>query len=107
MKHGNTYYLQITRLITNEYKSLSASAKVLFLTLKELEMRYTGSTDKQGYFYRTNEQLAEDAGLSAPTLKKAKKELKEAGLIDIKLGHYKYEDAKKSEMHFTFYKILV
>ena len=47
------------------------------------------------------------AGRRADRLKALKKELKEAGLIEIKQGHYRYEDGKKSEMHFSFYKILV
>ena len=43
MKHGNKFYLELTReIFTDEYKDLSVGAKWLFVVLNELEQRYTG-----------------------------------------------------------------
>lgn len=110
MKHGNSYYIQLSRLIFNEepYKSLSLNAKWLYVVLKELEQRYTnGSTN---WFFRSNEELAEDMGVSLPTLKRAKAELAKTDLIKIGVMHWingkgtPYE--KRSEKHVTSYTIL-
>lgn len=71
MKHGNSNYLQLTRSIfTEKYKTLSNNAKWLFVVLNELEQRYTG--DEKDYFFRSNEELAEDCGFSLAGLKRAK-----------------------------------
>lgn len=107
MKHGNTYYLQLTRLIFNEepYKSLSISAKWLYVILKELEQRYTGAGED--FFYRSNSDLCGDTGFSLPTLKRAKKELAETDLIQTWQTHFiNRETKKKSEKHFTAYRML-
>lgn len=86
--------------------NLSDKAILLFFWLNELEQRYTnGDTD---YFYRSDEQLASDLKWSEKTVKSAKKELRESGLIEI--GYVRWwmddEHTKKSKKRVTSYKIL-
>lgn len=102
MKHNNRFYLQLSRKIfTDEYSYLSNNAKWLFVVLNELEQRYA---DKEGIFFRTNEELAKDCNFSLPTLKKAKTELKDTDLIKIWQAHFRVGDTK-SEKHITCYQI--
>ena len=106
MKHGNEFYLQLTRkLFTEEYKNLSKNAKWLFVVLNELEQRYTG--EKEDFFFRSNEDLANDCQISLPTLKRAKKELLSTELIQSWQTHFVNKDTgKKSEKRTTAYRIL-
>lgn len=106
MKHGNTFYLELTReIFSEEYADLSVGAKWLFVVLNELEQRYTGKDCD--FFFRTDEQLVKDTGFSINTLRKYKAELKNTDLIKIGKGHWRNPDTgKKSENHFTAYKIL-
>lgn len=106
MKHGNSFYLQLTReLFTDEYKDLSNGAKWLFVVLNELEQRYTGKGCD--FFYRTNEELANDAGFSLKTLKRHKEELKNSGLVQMWNGHFvDPETGKKSKKKMSCYRIL-
>lgn len=106
MKHGNSFYLELTReLFTEEYKTLSNGAKWLFVVLNELEQRYTGKGCD--YFFRTDEELAKDAGYSTKTLKRFKKELRETELVEMWNGHFvDSETGKKSEKKVSFYRIL-
>ena len=110
MKYNNTYYLQLSRLLFNEepYKSLSINAKWLYVTLKELEQRYTnGDTN---WLYRTNEELAADMGVSVRTLIRAKAELAETDLVKLGVMHWVANkgtpEEKRSEKHITTYTIL-
>lgn len=105
MKYGNDFYLQLSRhLFADKYKTLSINAKWLYVVLNELEQRYTGS-DKD-WFFRTDAELAEDAGMSEKTLKRAKAELKETGLVKISLAHWvDKETGKKSKKKVTAYTI--
>ena len=104
MKYNNTDFIQLSRIIFAEkYKSLSVNAKWLYCVLNELEHRYSRPED--GLFYRTNEELASDAGMSLPTLKRAKKELVEAGLINIYKSHF-ISNGMKSKKYVTGYRIL-
>lgn len=110
MKHGNSYYIQLSRAIFNEepYKSLSLNAKWLFVVLNELEQRYTSREVR--YFYRSNEELAADMGVSICTLKRAKAELQKTDLI--KCGHVRFvynrgtPEEKKSEKRVSSYEIV-
>lgn len=106
MKHGNSFYLELTReLFTEEYKTLSNGAKWLFVVLNELEQRYTGKGCD--YFYRTDEELAKDAGVSIRAVKNYKKELRDTELVQMWNGHFvDKETGKKSEKKFSFYRIL-
>lgn len=106
MKHGNTFYLELSRhLFAEEYSNLSQNAKWLFVVLNELEQRFTGK--EEDFFTRSDFQLAEDSGMSLRTLKRAKTELKSTDLIQIWKCHFVYKDTgKKSEQYYTAYRIL-
>lgn len=106
MKHGNSFYLELTReLFTEEYKTLSNGAKWLFVVLNELEQRYTGKGCD--YFYRTDEELAKDAGMPLRSMKRAKAELRNTELVKMWNGHFVDEETgKKSEKKFSCYRIL-
>ncbi len=105
MKHGNTFYLELSReIFTEQYNYLSNGAKWLFVVLNELEQRYTGKNCD--FFYRTDAELAEDANISLATLKRCKKELRNSGLVQMWNGHFIDKDGKKSEEKFSCYRIL-
>ena len=80
--------------------NLIRSAKWLYVVLSFLYSQYGFKT---GYFYRTNEQLLEDAGISQMTLKTAKKELVDAGYI--KVWHHNTNENTKN-IRVCFYSIL-
>ena len=108
MKYDNKYFMQVSRAICDdEHKDkLSMGAKWLFVVLNELEQRFCShNTD---WFYRSDEDLAIDAGVSIGTLKKYKSELKNNANDLVKMGkmHWVNQNGKKSENHVTTYKIL-
>ena len=105
MKYGNDYYLQLSRhLFADKYKDMSINAKWLYVVLNELEQRFTGK-DKD-WFFRTDEELAKDAGMSEKTLKRAKSELRKSGLVEITLAHFvDKQTGEKSKKKVTAYKI--
>lgn len=105
MKFHNKHFIQLSRdIFADEYKTLSINAKWLFVVLNELEHRFTG--EKQDFFIRSNEQLSKDTGMSLSTLKRAKSELLKTGLVKTWKCHYVSNDTgKKSEVHYTAYKI--
>lgn len=106
MKHNNEFFMQLTRhLFTEEYKDLSYKAKWLFVTLNELEQRFTG--EHEDFFYRSNQDLADDSGMSLSMTKRAKKELLETDLVESWLMHWiDKETGKKSKKKVTAYRIL-
>ena len=74
------------------------------MVLNELEQRYTGKD--ANWFFRTDADLAVDAGMSEKTLKRAKAELKESGLVEISIMHWvDKETGKKSKKKVTAYTI--
>ena len=110
MKTGNVFFMELSRLLfTEPYSNLSQSAKWLFVTLNELEQRYVGddSNPQTSFFFRSNEDLAKDAGMSLPTLKRAKKELLQTDLLKTWQAHFiDPKTKKKSEKKVTAYRIL-
>lgn len=105
MKYKDGNFLQLDRKLFNDtYSNLSINAKWLYVVLVELEHKFTGK--KEDFFFRSNEDLAKDSGMSLPTLKRAKKELMQTNLIEIWQTHYIYQNKKKSEKHITAYRIL-
>ena len=103
------HFIQLSRdIFDDKYKDLSTGAKWLYVVLNELEHRYTtGKVSEKDWFYRSDKDLANDAGMSLATLKKHKVELKETDLVWIGYMHYKYpETGKKSERKITAYRIL-
>jgi hypothetical protein len=108
MKYGNEYYMQVSRRIVSDekYKDLSINARWLYVVLKELEQRYcSGGVDSRQFFLRSDKQLAEDSGMSLPTLKRAKAELDTTDLVRIGIGWYTYKGRK--DKHVTSYTVLV
>ena len=89
----------------DEYKSLSQNAKWLFVVLNELEQKYTG--ENENFFFRSNEDLAQDAGMCLKTLKKAKRELLKTDLVKHWRMHFvNTKTGKKSEKTVSAYRIL-
>ncbi len=82
MKYKDRNYLQLSREIfkSQEFLDLSLAAKWLYFVLCELEHRFIG---KEDFFFRSNEDLAKDANLAGTTLKRAKKELRKTGLVEM------------------------
>lgn len=108
-KHGNGFFLELSReIFTEKYKDLSTGAKWLFVVLNELEQRYTtGRTDGEDFFFRSDKELAADAGISLTTLKRYKAELKKTDLIKTWGMHWKDpQTGKLSEKKVTAYRIL-
>jgi hypothetical protein len=107
MKYQDGYFIQLPRDIFSnmQFLSLSDSAKWLYIILKELEHRYTGSS-KEDFFFRSNQDLAEDCGWSLRKTIRVKKELEESGLIQTWQMHWiDKETNKKSEKHVTAYRL--
>ena len=105
MKHGNSFYMELSRELFREpYSRLSINAKWLFVVLNELEQRFTG--ENEDFFYRSNKELAKDTGMSLSTLKRAKAELLSTDLVQSWQAHFIDKNKKKSEKHFTAYRIL-
>lgn len=104
MKHGNRYYAEVSRAVWDY--GLSDNAILLFFWLNELEQKYTGRSED--FFYRTNSQLCNDLGWCERKLKKAKSELlRHTDLVQSWQAHFvDRTTGKKSEKHFTAYRIL-
>lgn len=114
MKYGNEYYMELSRHIcSREYvDELSIGARMLFVTLNELEQRYCSTKENSCFrdrFFRTDEDLAQDMGVSVTSLRTYKKELKEKApeLVRIGSAHFIDDMGKKSEKKVTTYTILV
>jgi hypothetical protein len=113
MKHHNKHYLELSRKLFNyTYEELPMYSRWIFTVLNELEQKFTGTNKghhkDQDFFYRSNEELAIDCGLSIDTIKRYKKPLITLGLVkhwnmhwtDIKTG-------KLSEKKVSAYRILI
>ena len=112
-KEGN--FLQLSRTIfpqsnippeqiKQDYKTLSPLSRWVYCCLSELEHRYSGK--KVDYFFRSNGELAELAGVSQRTIQRSKAELKAAGFIHTWQMHYRDPETKKlSEKHISAYRI--
>lgn len=108
-KYNNRFFMQLSRYIfTDEYKDLSQGAKWLYVVLNELEQRYTsGTVDGEDFFYRSDADLAADAGFSESTLKRYKAELKQTDLVQVwRTRWVDKTTGKKSEKWVTAYRIL-
>lgn len=104
MKHGNQFYLELRRdIFTEKYSHLSIGAKWLYVVLNEDEQRFTGKSSD--YFYRSDDDLAADAGISLPTLKRYKAELRNTDLCEVWTSHFILPNGKKSEKKVTCYRL--
>jgi hypothetical protein len=107
MKYKGAYFIQVRRELFNDdkYKDLNRNTRWLYVVLNELEHRYTG--EKEDFFFRSNEDLAKDCGMSEKLLKQAKKELLSTDLVQSWQMHFiDKETGKKSKKKVTAYRIL-
>ena len=79
------------------FKSLSSTAKVLYMDMCRLKNRFE---DGDGYFWHTAEMLSIDTGLSRRTVFNAKKELVAAKFIET--SHGRHTDGSR---HADWYKV--
>lgn len=95
-------------IFDDKYSGLSIGAKWLYVVLKENEHKFTsGEEGKTDWFYRSDKDLANDAGMSLSTLKRHKAELKKTDLVWFGYMHYEEsETGNLSEKKITAYKIL-
>jgi len=101
-KEGN--YIQLSRELFNDdrFKGLSLNAKWLYVVLNELEHKFTRR--KENYFFRSNEDLANDTGLSISSVKRAKEELR--SVVQMWQMHWKdTETGKLSKKKITAFRI--
>ena len=95
----NGNYFPFPRIIYKHegFKKLSISARLLFFYLLETEHQFSG--DKATYFFRSNEDLSTDTGLSNKTIVEAKKEFKEniPDLISMGWTHWWTDDEHKKQ----------
>lgn len=104
MKYNNTNFLQLSReIFTEQYRDLTTASKWLFCVLNEMEHRYA---KEDGRFFRSNQDLARDSGLSLRTLIRAKNELIDVGLLKQEYRHLiNPETGKRSSKHLCFYRL--
>lgn len=98
------------------YYELSVFAKHLYDTLKELEARYTGINNdaytlifegvknSKNWFYCGMEKLVFMSGLSESTVRRARKELLDAGLIDTGKCWFT-KNGKRTSQWVTSYRV--
>ena len=108
-KQGNFLMLS-NHLFEAQYSSLSTNAKWLFCVLSFCEHRYAMHVDDDtgdGYdwFFRSDELLSEDSKLSLSSVKRAKKELKQAGIIETNRTIFIHKDGSKSNNTVTGYRL--
>ena len=101
MSNNNTNYVRLSRdIFSDKYKDISTSAKWLYCVLTNLEYKYR--SEKNNVFYRANTDLVNDSGMSLASVKRAKKELLDAGLIETRQVHFKDVKADdRSRKHIT------
>jgi CRP-like cAMP-binding protein len=102
-KYRDGYYVQLSREIFDN-PDLSEHAIYLYVMLVGLEHQFTGK-DKD-WFYRSDFDLAKDTRLSRSTLSRARKELINAGLIQVGKAKYKSPDGRKSNFSVNTYRIV-
>jgi CRP-like cAMP-binding protein len=81
--NGNFFRISHEVFKSERFKKLRPSSKVLYMTLCHLRNRYG---DKDGIFYRTDRDLAEDSGLSLETVSESKKDLIKSRFLKWKKG---------------------
>jgi hypothetical protein len=115
MKHKRINFFQVSnrpfrsKRGPGEINSLSLIAKWLWITLTQLEHRFTneGPKKKTDWFFRSEKELAADSGLSVRAITNAKRELKEKGWIKTWPMHWvDPETKKKSTQHITGFTLL-
>ena len=104
-KDGN--YIQLPRKIFNDfdYESVPMYSRWIYTMMCELEHKFTGK--KEDFFFRSDEDLASDCGLSVATIRRYKKPLIDSGLVEHWNTHFRDPITKKrSEKKVSAYRIL-
>ena len=106
MKYQTDDFIQIPRYIFRDinFLSLSAGAKGMYLILKELEHQYTN--EDHSIFFHSDAAISKMLNVSDKTVRKYKKELVNAGLIEKIVSKIPNIDGSKSEQSITCYKII-
>jgi len=102
-KAGN--FLQLNREALHDDSDLSWRAKWLYTVLTELEHRFTG--EKTDFFFRSQQDLASDTGMTQVTNRKYRHELIDKGWLETWVMHWKDpETGKLSYKHTVAYRLL-
>jgi len=105
-KYKTDPFTQVSRSIFLEDCKLSYKAKWFYIVLCELEHRYTGR--KTLWFFRTQDNLKKDTGMSIKLIRRCKNELVDCGILKTGKMHWVDKDTgKKSEKHVTTFTLLV
>jgi DNA-binding MarR family transcriptional regulator len=95
-------YFKVTRLLCDEEHQITPSAFKVFCWLNELEQRaiYARRTigSNPTTFTCTDKELCEKVKMDIKTVQRAKKELKELGLIKVTRGNWHYTRTGKSDI---------
>lgn len=105
-KYGNFFQMS-NKFFTDDYMAkLSTSAALMYVYLCHLEHRYTGETKKT--FLHTDKQICDGLHMSLNTVKKCKKELRDAGLIETTLFRPNKNDGyTKTSFEVTEYRLVL
>ena len=108
-KYKGRHYFQQSREMfkgnPSVFQGLSENANKLLTWLHECEHQFSGP--KEDWFWRSNQELAQDCNMRIGKIKRAKKELREKGLIETWNMHWiDPKTNKKSHKHVTAYRIL-
>lgn len=104
MKYKVGNYIQVSRKVFERLEGCKTSTKWLYMILNELEHQFTG--EKQDFFYRSIDDLADDTELSRPVVIQSLRELERLKLIKTWQGHWKSKSGKLSVKHITAIKVL-
>jgi hypothetical protein len=97
---SNQFFVPHNILEESKFISLSISAQMLYIHLCRIKNRM--GTDK---FYRDMKTLSRETGLHINTLKKSKKELKEAQYIGVERDHYTASGNRSADVfHLNGYR---
>lgn len=102
-KAGN--YIQFSWRAFKKLEGCKTSTKWLYVILNEFEHKYTGN-GKQGFFFRSIDDLAVDTGLSRPVVIQGLRELERLELIKTWQAHWKNKKGRLSEKHITAINVL-
>ena len=87
MKFKGKNFAQFNRDFWKQGVPPSTEAIALYTWLTELEHRYTNGWDGKDYFWQTAEDLARAIGKSVPVVRRSRRELEKAGMIETWLFH--------------------
>ena len=106
-KYKDGYYIQLPRKIFNDYdyETIPANSRWIYTVMCELEHKFTGKNED--FFFRSDEDLARDCGVSVSTIARYKKPLIKNGLVEHWNTHFRDPKTKRlSEKKVSAYRIL-